>query len=696
MLRQPILVGLAGLLSLPALSVPTAKPTHAARIPTTNVFLITIDTVRADHLGCYGGQSARTPAIDQLARDGVVFENAAAQVPLTWPSHAAILTGTYPFQNGVQDFTSPPLDAKFQTIAQALKRHGYVTGAVVSSFVLDRSFGLGRGFDFYDDAFPASAFKQAEISLVERDAGQSVDHALGWLKSQHTAGGRPFFLWLHLYDAHSPYRSPEPFASEYRDRPYDGAISYIDSQLARVFDWLRSTGVYDRTMIVLASDHGESLGEHGEREHGYFLYSATTRVPLIVKMAGKMHAQERIERAVETTAIPNTILRALALQDPAQQQFQAEDLLLGRDDSAAYSETFYPFSSFGWSPLHALRSERYHYIDAPQPELYDTKADPGETQNIISKQPAMASVLKQALAQREASKSPVESKQGGPQLSPEAVAKLRSLGYMAYRLPVSEEQIKAGLPDPKQKIDEFNTILRATDLFHSGKYADGAALLATVQQSDPKLYLIPFMLGEAALQQRDWKTARQQLESALKLNPTFDQAITALSRAYFELGDVAGARDSLRKALQQNPNNFRAWFELGEIEAKSDPASAEDAFVRAVKIQPNFGPAQLDLGMALYTGHRYAEAIAHLESAAKSDAENAISWNALGICYSQTGKLKKAVSSYQRALKLDPNLPQAHLNLGLVYQRLGMAEAKAEYDSACRLDQKLCGYATRH
>ncbi|HEV2113005.1 MAG TPA: sulfatase, partial [Terriglobales bacterium] len=182
----------------------------------SNVLLITVDTLRADHLGCYGAESARTPAIDQLARDGVVFDNAVAQVPLTWPSHAAILTGTYPFQNGVQDFTSPPLDPSFQTIAQALKRHGYRTGAVVSSFVLDRSFGLGRGFDLYDDAFPASAFHKAEISLVERDAGESVEHALRWLKGQQRATSpRPFFFWLHLYDAHSPYRSPEPFASEF-------------------------------------------------------------------------------------------------------------------------------------------------------------------------------------------------------------------------------------------------------------------------------------------------------------------------------------------------------------------------------------------------------------------------------------------------------------------------------------------------
>lgn len=618
-------------------------------------------------------------------------------MPLTWPSHAAILTGTYPFQNGVQDFTSPPLDPSFQTIAQALKRHGYRTGAVVSSFVLDRSFGLGRGFDLYDDAFPASAFHKAEISLVERDAGESVKHALRWLKGQQRATSpRPFFFWLHLYDTHSPYRSPEPFTSEFKGRPYDGAIAYIDSQLARLLDWMRSARLYDKTLIVLVSDHGESLGEHGEREHGYFLYSATTRVPLIVRLPSVARGQLRpghIKRAVETVAIPNTILRALGLKDPAQRQFQADDLLASSGESAAYSETFYPFSSFGWSPLHSLRSERYHYIDAPEPELYDLATDPSETENILSRQPAMAGVMKQALAERESLSNPARRSQVDSKLSPDAVAKLRSLGYMAYRLPVSEEQIKAGLPDPKQKIEEFNTILRATDLFHSGRYQEGAALLAPVQQSDPKLYLIPFMLGEAALQQQDWRTAQQQLEESLKLNPTFDQAMTGLARAYFELNDTSSAHDWLTKALQQNPNNFRAWYELGGVEAKSSPAEAADAFAQAVKIQPNFGPAQLDLGMALYGDHHYAEAISHLESAAKLDAATAVSWNALGICYSQSGKLQQAVSSYNKSLELDPNLPQAHLNRGLAYQRLGQAaKASAEYDSACRLDQQLCKY----
>src|SRR5215467_7710388 len=234
-----------------------------------NVILITIDTLRADHVGCYGATDVKTPTIDDLAHDGIVFERAIAQVPLTWPSHAAILTGLYPFQNGAQDFTGQPLDPRFQSIAQAFQRNGYATGAVVSSFALDRSWGLSRGFDSYDDAFSQKSYTDPELGLVERRANESVDHAITWLKKNNR---KPFFLWLHLYDPHRPYDPPEPLATEYRGRLYDGEIAYADRELGRLVAWLKAAGLYNRSLIAFLSDHGGSLGEHGEREHGFFVY----------------------------------------------------------------------------------------------------------------------------------------------------------------------------------------------------------------------------------------------------------------------------------------------------------------------------------------------------------------------------------------------------------------------------------------
>ena len=362
-----------------------------------NIILITIDTVRADHLGCYGAKNIQTPTLDGLGRDGVVFERAVSQVPLTWPSHAVILTGLYPFQNGVQDFTGQPLDARFRSVAQAFKQHGYATGAVVSAFVLDRSWGLARGFDFYDDAFAPEAFANRDIGLVDRRAGESVDRALAWLKKNPR---RPFFFWLHLYDPHSPYDPPEPFRSQYQGHLYDGEIAYADHELGRLIAWLKLNKLYDSSMILFASDHGESLGEHGEHEHGFFVYNATVHVPLIVKpVAGSGIRPGRVSRPVETAAVAATLLAGAGIHDTLGGQVQSRGLLNAGapSDDAAYSETFYPFSSFGWSPLHALETSRYHYIEAPQPELYDLVADPGETSNLASQQAATVAVLKDKL-----------------------------------------------------------------------------------------------------------------------------------------------------------------------------------------------------------------------------------------------------------------------------------------------------------
>src|SRR5438105_1676731 len=272
LLAHVLLLGIA----CQALAEPRGNASHRVR---PNVILITMDTLRADHVGCYGATNVQTPTLDSLARDGILFERAFSQVPLTWPSHAAILTGTYPFQNGVQDFTGQPLSPQFHTVAQGFKQHGYATGAVVSAFVLDRSWGLARGFDFYDDAFSAETFKKMDIGLVYRKAEESVTHAIQWLKkSPH----RPFFLWLHLYDPHSPYDPPEPYRSRYHDHPYDGEIAYADHELGRLLTWLKGNQLYGRTLIIFLSDHGESLGEHGESEHGFFIYNATVRVPLII------------------------------------------------------------------------------------------------------------------------------------------------------------------------------------------------------------------------------------------------------------------------------------------------------------------------------------------------------------------------------------------------------------------------------
>ena len=692
-----------------------AKPHPASSVTKPSVILITIDTLRADHVGCYGAQMIKTPTLDALARDGVVFERAISQVPLTWPSHAVILTGTYPFQNGVQDFTGQPLAPQFRTAAQAFQHAGYATGAVVSAFVLDRSWGLARGFDFYDDAFSAKTFEKKETDLVDRPAGESVAHAIAWLKKTPR---RPFFLWLHLYDPHSPYDAPEPYRSEYRSHPYDGAIAYADHELGSLMTWLKQNHLYDSSLIAVLSDHGESLGEHGEDEHGFFVYNATVHVPLIVKPpAGSGIAPGRRGEPVETAAVAPTLLQLAGVRDPSDAiytQFQSHALLAKLPDKKsgtgldknqpasqpekdpAYSETFYPFSSFGWSPLHALESERFHFIDAPRPELYDLEADPGETHNLAAEEPATVAVLREKLQAMLAHNPFTRQGASAVSLSPDAQEKLRALGYFGFRAPVSAESLKAGLADPKDKLWEFNSILKATDAFQRGQDDQAEALLTEVEQKDPQLYVIPFMLGESALRRENWGAAAEQLQRCLTLNPNFDNAMTGLARALAKLGRTDEARNWLQKALQINPENYRALYQMGLLDARSNPSAALSSFQRAITIQPNFSPGQRELGMALFQQKDYTAAATHLEKAVSLGLEDARLHNFLGICYSQTNQMLKAVHEHQRAIELDPKLAEAHLNLALAYQHLGkLSEARVEYATACQMEVRFCAATPR-
>jgi choline-sulfatase len=691
----------------------TANPVRANTHPRTSparpsVILITIDTLRADHVGCYGAQTVKTPTLDGLAHDGVVFERAISQVPLTWPSHAVILTGTYPFQNGVQDFTGQPLAPQFRSVAQAFQQAGYVTGAVVSAFVLDRSWGLARGFGFYDDAFSAETFEKKDTGLVDRRAGESVAHAIAWLKKTPR---RPVFLWLHLYDPHSPYDAPEPFRSEYRSHPYDGEIAYADHELGNLMLWLKQNHLYDSSLIVALSDHGESLGEHGEDEHGFFIYNATVHVPLIVKPpVGSGIASSRNREPVETTAVAPTLLQLAVLtdsNDSIHAQFQSKPLLgskLSEKPGAsaetakdlAYSETFYPFSSFGWSPLHALETERFHFIEAPKLELYDLENDPGETRNIASEQPATVAVFQKQIEALLAHNPFARQNAAAGNLSPDAQEKLRALGYFGFRAAVSPETLKQGLADPKDKLWEFNAILKAGDAYQREEDDRAEALLTEVQQKDPKIYVIPFMLGQSALRRQNWDRAADQLQRCLELNPNFDNAMTGLALALSKLDRVEEAKNWLNKAVQSNPQNYRAWYQIGLLEAVNDRAAALAAYQKAIAIQPNFSPGQRQTGMALFQQKDYAGAAIHLEKSLSLGLEDAKVHNFLGICYSQAGRVSQAVREHQRAIELDPKLAEAHLNLALDYQRTGKtSQARAEYETACKLAARFCGAVTR-
>jgi tetratricopeptide (TPR) repeat protein len=343
--------------------------------------------------------------------------------------------------------------------------------------------------------------------------------------------------------------------------------------------------------------------------------------------------------------------------------------------------------------LHAIESERFHFIEAPKPELYDLESDPGETRNIAAQQPATVAVLREKMQALLGHNPFTRQDAGAGNLNPDAQEKLRALGYFGFRAAVSPESLKQGLADPKDKLWEFNSILKAQDAFQRKEEDQAEALLTEVQQKDPQIYVIPFLLGESALRRQNWERAADQLQRCLELNPNFDNAMTGLARALAKLGRSDEARRWLNKALQINPQNYRAWYQAGLLDAGSDPAAAQSSYERVLAIQPNFAAGQRELGMLLFQQKNYAAAAPHLEKTIELGLEDARLHNFLGICYNRTNRTLKAVREFQRAIELDPKLAEAHLNLAYAHQLLHHPKAAhEEYATACKLDATFCKF----
>jgi arylsulfatase A-like enzyme/Flp pilus assembly protein TadD len=690
-------------LSLAVLALLSSAAASAQSAPTakTPVLLITVDTLRADRLGCYGARRVRTPAMDALASAGVRFDNALAQVPITLPSHAVILTGTYPMYNGVRDFTSPGLPPSVGLLAEAFQRQGYATAAFVSAFVLDSTWGLRRGFQTYDDHFDPRQFETRNPGNIERRAEQTVDRLLAWLRAYASgqSAARPFFVWLHLYDPHSDYDPPEPFHSQYAGRLYDGEVAYVDSQLARLFAYLRNAGLYDPTLIVLLSDHGESLGEHGEDEHGFFVYNSTLRVPLIFKLPRSQGSAARvIQPPVATIDVAPTLLELLRLRDPLSRQFQGTSLaslILGKtapSERPVYAETYYPHDSFGWSPLRSLSTRRYHYIEAPRPEIFDLTSDAEEKRNLYATRRAEAEALRSQLRDFERRYTAQASPAKGPPLAPETLEKLKSLGYVAYSAPAAGAPATGELPDPKDRLKAFKSILRATDLASLGRLDQSDALLKTVAAEEPRLYLIPFMLAENAARARRWTEAEPQFLACLRLSPSFQQAVMGLARVYLAQGKGEQARPWLELAVHENPHNFLAYHGLGLVARLARRnEEARRYFTQAIEEKPNYAPSHQELGVALVEMQHYTEAPGPLTRATELGPENAVLANYLGIAYANTGRMGEAVKSYQKALAMKSDYAAARLNLAFAYLKLDdRASATREFHTLCQQSTSLC------
>src|SRR6266705_1421275 len=391
-----------------------------------DIYLVTIDTLRADHVHCYGYERVQTPALDALAKDGIRFAQAFTPSPITNTSHTTILTGLLPSSHGVTDF-AVPLAAVHPTWAELLKQKGYHTAAFIGAVILDSKSlapGLDRGFDFYDN-FPEHPLTKSRFGRVERRGMDVVQRAEKWMNA-NPAG--PHFVWLHLYDPHDPYEPPPPYSQTYKDRLYDGEIAYADSALGNFVAYLKKLGRYENSVIVVVGDHGEGLGEHHEDTHGIFLYDSTTHVPLIVKLPSGRQANKSVEAQVRTIDIMPTVLDLLRIPAPAGLDGVSLDQFIDGRETAArtvFGETDYPLR-FGWAPLRSIREGGHKFIEAPQPELYDLQKDAAESSNKYEPGGAHVQEARAMLAEARARKPPAAAGSAAA-ASPGAANQLQAL-----------------------------------------------------------------------------------------------------------------------------------------------------------------------------------------------------------------------------------------------------------------------------
>lgn len=656
-----------------------ALPAEASIRP--SVVIVTLDTTRADHLGCYGGARASTPRIDALARSGMRFEQALSPVPLTLPAHVSLLTGLVPRHHGVRDNAGFRLDPSIHLLTERLGAAGYGTAAFISAAVLDRDGGLARGFATYDDSVRVG--DRRAFDYQERAASQTVEAVLTRLDALKP----PFFLWVHFYDPHAPYVPPEPFASRFKDRPYDGEIAFMDAQLGRMLDALKRKGT--TVYIVVAGDHGESLGEHGEEQHGIFVYQATQHVPLIITGPGIPPGTTAASNVGLVDVAP-TLLDLLKLAPLPNTDGRSLVPLLrgGRPIAPDYEmETYYTSFSYGWAPLRALCAGNYKYIEAPRPELYELPTDPREIHDIVSQKAARAEALSQTLAERtrdDVEVVPVEDAE-----SDERREKLSSLGYVSGSTAPDRDtldpkdgvkllpDLEAGrralqLGDPKDALDPLTRLLAKNPENIPARLVLGQAQLALGRNDEavatyravttfaPNNALAWFDLGnalsaKAVKDDKAFAEAKRSYERALALSPRHADTYLNLAALYALRRDTAQARQTLLRARTAAVADPTIETELGVLDgARKDVASSRDAFTRALALNPRQTEALVGLGQIAYDAGDYATSARYYEAALEAQPVAGLAKTLGAIRLYQLNDRAGARAAFTRALALSP------------------------------------------
>jgi arylsulfatase A-like enzyme/cytochrome c-type biogenesis protein CcmH/NrfG len=663
-----ILLGaLALTLGACALSLVACGKGDRGASPGAPVILISIDTLRSDRVGAFGAAEVRTPKLDALARESILFERAYSHYPITLPSHASVFTGLLPPDHGVRDNVGYPFDAKAHPyLPTILKQAGYRNGAAVSAFVLNGETGLEKDFDFFEDSIEAR--RDTPLGGLQRPGQETLSLALRWLDQQAPSNQR-VFLFTHVYEPHTPYTPPEPYASQYR-HPYDGEVAYVDAVVGEFLDGLKQRQVYDDALIVVFSDHGEGLGDHGEEEHGLLLYREALQVPLLVKLPGGARGGERVAEPAQLVDILPTVLEVVGLPIP---QGLRGSSLLGLDGQGAqrsiYAETFYPRLHMGWNELASLISGPHQYIEAPRPELYDLLADPAQKTNILERERRVFATLRDEI-------QPLRKPLSAPAaVDAETQARLAALGYTGAPVLAGD----GPLPDPKDQIGTLGDLREATRLMGAKRFNEAVPLLERMLVANPRMQdgwdKLALALTKAGRRQEAVEVYQKALENS------GGSALVALTLASLlaDLGRLPEARAHAELALATSP--AKAHGSLAEIALiAKDLPEAEKQARQALAADSNRLQSWLTLALVLARQERLTEArqaFTEMEKRQQSKGgEPPIAFYLVrGDLEARERRFPEAIASFREEIGRNPDLLDSFSRLAFVLAASGQAEA---------------------